>query len=63
MLNWEDLPLILSVKDVSMILGIGRNAVYNLFHRKGFPKMIFGRNFRVEKNSLRDWLKSESETA
>ncbi len=63
MLNWEELPLMLSVKDVAKILSVGRNTAYNLFHRESFPRILFGRNLRVEKNSFREWLKAESETA
>lgn len=50
------LPLVLTPKDVQAILGIGRDAAYDLMHQPGFPLLRVGRKFRVRRDALLTWL-------
>ena len=50
--NYADLPLALTVKQVSEILGIGQNTAYCLV-RSGQIKSI---RYRITKTALRDYL-------
>lgn len=50
-------PLLLTVPDVAIQLGVCRQTVYNLIYREGLPSILVGRIRRVHPDSLRDWLK------
>ncbi len=50
-------PLLLSVADVSIQLGVCRQTVYNLIYREGLPSILVGRKRKVHPDSLNDWLK------
>ncbi len=55
-------PLLLTIPDVAIKLGVCRATVYNLIYRKGLPTMLLGSIRRVHPDSLDDWLKQQ-ETA
>jgi hypothetical protein len=55
-INWDDLPLILTPKDMREILPIGEHGIYQLFHRPDFPGRRFGKKLLVSRESLRKWL-------
>jgi len=57
-INWENLPCVLTVRDVRSILRLGQNATYELFHREDFPAIKVGRVFRVSKDALKKWLEN-----
>ena len=49
--------LILTPKEISVILGMGLNQVYSLFESKGFPSIdLNGKKF-IEKEAFFKWLK------
>lgn len=50
-------PLLLTIPDVAIQLGVCRATVYNLIYRKGLPSVLLGGVRRVHPDSLRDWLK------
>jgi excisionase family DNA binding protein len=50
-------PLLLSVADVAVQLGVCRQTVYNLIYHEGLPSMVVGRLRRIDPESLRRWLK------
>lgn len=52
----EDFPIILTVKDIQEILGIGKAAAYELMDRQGFPCIKIGRLKRVNRDLFFDWL-------
>ncbi len=56
-LNLDAYPEMLTVADLRKILRIGRNACYDLV-RKGLIRSIrFGKNIRIPKSSLIDYLR------
>jgi len=55
-------PLLLSVPDVAVALGVCPATVYNLMNRKGLPSIKIGSMRRVYPESLQEWLKQQ-ETA
>lgn len=57
--NFDDLPLILTPKDLAKIYPGGRNKVYELFHRTDFPAVRHGRRFFVFKDALKNWLEGK----
>ena len=50
-------PLLLTIPDVAIQLGVCRATVYNLIYRKGLPSVLLGGVRRVHPDSLQDWLK------
>lgn len=55
-------PLLLSVADVAILLGVCRQTVYNLIYYKGLPSLMLRGVRRVHPESLKCWLK-QLETA
>lgn len=54
-------PLLLSVPDVAVQLGVCRQTVYNFIYREGLPSILVGRIRRVHPDSLRDWLREREQ--
>ncbi len=50
-------PLLLTIPDVAITLGVCRATVYNLIYRSGLPSTKLNGVRRVHPDSLRDWLK------
>lgn len=51
----------ISVTEAAQYIGIGKNRVYNLLHDKKIPAIRLGKNYRIPKKSLDDWLYSEAQ--
>ena len=54
--NWDSLPVLLTVHDVAIILGVGDATVYRNARQGIIPSVKVGRLIRFEKNILRGWL-------
>jgi len=50
-------PVLLTVPDVAVQLGVCRTTVYNLIYRKGLPSVMLGSVRRIHPASLQEWLK------
>ena len=59
--KWDNLPLMLSVKDVKQVLDININAVYSLFHQESFPSINFNNRLIIQKEAFREWLNEQRE--
>mgnify|MGYP004696539993 CR=1 FL=1 len=55
--HYDQLPLVLSVDDLTEILGIGRNTAYELIRYGKIKSVRIGHQIRVPKDSLLDYLK------
>ena len=55
--TYDDLPLMLSVQDVSSVLGISRAGAYELVKSEGFPAMNIGSRIIVPKEEFILWVK------
>ena len=55
--SFDELPLSLRVEDLMPILGIGRNTAYELVPSKQIYSVKVGRQLRIPKQSLIDYLK------
>lgn len=49
----------LSVKEVSKILGIGINQTYELVKKEGFPSFRVGQKFLVPKEKFEEWINEQ----
>lgn len=52
----DELPVVLSVEDVAKLLAIGRNSAYALVHSGALKYVRIGRQIRVPKSALMDYL-------
>lgn len=55
--NYAQLPLILTVKEVAEVLGLGRNTVYELVRQGKIRSIRIGRQIKVPKSALVEFLK------
>ena len=56
--SYDELPLTLQVEDLMPILGIGRNTAYELVRSKQIFSVKIGRQLRIPKQALIDYLTS-----
>lgn len=56
----EDLPITLTVKDVSKIMGISLGKTYELVKRRNFPCISISRRLIIPTKKFLDWLDFES---
>lgn len=55
----NELPTLLTVKEMAEVLKIGRNAAYELIYEKSFPVLRLGpKKIRIPKYELIQWVKS-----
>lgn len=50
----------LTVEEARHILDIGRNGMYKLVKKKGFPTTIIGRQIRISPDLLETWIMENS---
>ena len=58
--NFVDLPLMLSVPDLTEALGISRAGAYELVKSEGFPALHIGNRILVPKEELIAWIRSNT---
>ena len=54
--HYDQLPLILSVEELTQILGIGRNTAYDLIRCGRIRSVRIGHKIRIPKDSLLEFL-------
>lgn len=59
--SFDDLPLTLRVEDLMPILHIGRNTAYELVRSKQIYSVKIGRQLRIPKQALIDYLENTDE--
>ena len=52
----DDLPLLLTPMELMPILNVGRNTVYELLRCKKIPSIHIGKQLRIPKQALIDYL-------
>ena len=58
--NYDDLPLMLSVPDLTEALGISRAGAYELVKSDGFPALHIGNRILIPKEELIAWIKENT---
>lgn len=48
---------ILTVKDISSILGCGIHRAYDIVNQRDFPKIKIGKRFYIPNDEFENWLK------
>ncbi len=54
--NFDQLPLVLSIRQVSQALSLGRDATYNLVRAGKIRSIRVGHQYRVPKAALMEYL-------
>ncbi len=54
--NANDLPVVLSAKELSAYLGISRAGAYCLLHQEDFPTLHVNNRFLVTRDNLLTWM-------
>ena len=59
--NYDDLPGVLSVKELKDYLGISRAGAYQLLHREDFPTLHVASRVLVAKDKLLIWMEQHTD--
>ena len=54
--SFDELPLMLTVEDVSHVLGIGLAHAYEVAHRRDFPTITLGSRIIVPRDKFMAWI-------
>ena len=61
-MNAEELPMIMTSKDVKNLLGINHNGVYELMRKPGFPAVrVSERRIIIPRDRFLEWLDSSAD--
>ena len=61
--TYDDLPLMLSVPDLTEVLGISRAGAYELVKSEGFPSLHLGNRILIPKEELIAWIRENTSKA
>lgn len=56
----ESLPITLTVRHISAILGISRIGAYNLCHAVGFPSIRIGKRILIPRDNFFEWINDQA---
>ena len=56
--DWAQMPVVLTVKEMARVLGIGRRKAYELINEPGFPCVKLGGSYKVYTEGLRHYLET-----
>ena len=59
--NYDDLPGVLSVRELKDFLGISRAGAYQLLHRADFPTLHVASRLLVAKDKLLVWMEQNTD--
>ena len=59
--SYDELPLMLSVPEIAVVLGISRAAAYELARSKDFPSLRIGTRIVVPKDKFISWINRKVE--
>ena len=54
--SYEELPMMLSVLEMTAALGISRAGAYELARTEGFPALKIGTRIVIPKDELKEWV-------
>ena len=54
--NYDELPLLLRVKQLADLMGVSDSSIYELIQEADFPSLQIGKRIVVPKEELRKWI-------
>jgi len=58
--NYDELPLLLSVKQLVDLMGVSDSTIYELIQETDFPSLRLGKRIVVPKEELRRWISANT---
>ena len=58
--SFDELSLVLTVEDVSHVLGIGLAHAYEVAHRRDFPTITLGSRIIVPRDKFMEWIDEQA---
>ena len=58
--SYDQLPLLLNVKQLAVLLGVSDSSVYELIEEEDFPSLRIGKRIVIPKEELRKWITSHT---
>lgn len=58
--SFEQLPVILNMKNVAAVLGISESGAYDLCKMKGFPAFRVGNRILIQRDKLIEWIEQQA---
>ena len=58
--SYDELPLLLYVKQLADLLGVSDSSVYELIQEDGFPSLRIGKRIVIPKEELREWISART---
>ena len=58
--SYDELPLLLNVKQLADLLGVSDSSVYELIQEDGFPALRIGKRIVVPKEELWEWISART---
>lgn len=58
--SYDQLPLLLNVKQLAALLGVADSSVYELIEEEDFPSLRIGKRIVIPKEALRKWITSHT---
>ena len=58
--SYDELPLLLNVKQLADLLGVSDSSVYKLIQEDGFPSLRIGKRIVIPKEELREWISTRT---
>ena len=58
--SYDELPLLLNVKQLADLLGVSDSSVYELIQEDGFPSLRIGKRIVVPKEERREWISART---
>lgn len=54
--SYDELPLLLNVKQLADLLGVSDSSAYELIQEDDFPSLRIGKRIVIPKEELREWI-------
>lgn len=61
--SYDELPLLLSVKQLVDLMGVSDSSIYELIQEDGFPSLQIGKRIVVPKEEMRKWITAHTKGA
>ena len=61
--SYDELPLLLNVKQLAELLGVSDSSVYELIQKDDFPSLRIGKRIVIPKEELRKWIAAHTKGA
>ena len=58
--SYDELPLMLNMKQLANLLGISDASAYELIQEEGFPSLRIGKRIVVPKEELQNWISART---